>query len=233
MGYCCKTTRVLKGCLDTDWINNWDEKFTAQVAKDMVLVGMYSIHENHYDDRRFKLHYCKAPSTPKPKPTGPKKSTDKGEKFCRRYKAWCSQIVNGGRWAAYMKKNCGESCKKFTSGTNDKGDKVSFEPNDNDLLQLEADHGKPPFKSERLFESNCVKVTDSLESCPLKTSNVNEHSKCDSESKNQTSDDSSLIKAKANSPVALIEHTEKTRDVQSSFVPENNVWAALRKIRES
>merc|ERR1711962_241145 len=125
--YCCKTTRVLKGCLDTDWINNWDEKFTAQVAKDMVLVGMYSIHENYYDDRRFKLHYCKAPSSSQAKGPGPAGSKDKGEAYCKRHKSWCSQIGTDGKWASYMETYCPESCKKFKQGTEDKGcvDKVT------------------------------------------------------------------------------------------------------------
>jgi len=122
--YCCKVKHELKDCLDTDWVNNWDERFTVKVAKGMAMVGMSSIHKNYYDDRRFKLHYCKVPSHTKPKPTKPSTSTDKGEVFCKRYKPWCNQISKGGRWSAYMKKYCGESCKKFQSGTSDKGDKV-------------------------------------------------------------------------------------------------------------
>jgi hypothetical protein len=44
------TTPVL-----SDWVNNWDGEFTwGDDSK--VFVGMYSVHDNHKEDRRFKFY---------------------------------------------------------------------------------------------------------------------------------------------------------------------------------
>merc|ERR550539_37110 len=44
------TTAVL-----SDWVNNWDGEFTwGDDSK--VFVGMYSVHDNGKEDRRFKFH---------------------------------------------------------------------------------------------------------------------------------------------------------------------------------
>ncbi|XP_067663464.1 uncharacterized protein [Haliotis asinina] len=57
--YCCSVRhRHLVHCGTTDYLNWWDKKLTFRVPAAHFLKGVYSIHHNHYEDRRWKFQTC-------------------------------------------------------------------------------------------------------------------------------------------------------------------------------
>lgn len=58
---CCSVTGyTLRNCLTTPYVNDWDAMFTYNVQTGHHLIGIQSIHHNHYEDRRFRFTVCQA-----------------------------------------------------------------------------------------------------------------------------------------------------------------------------
>jgi len=43
----------------TSYVNEFDKKFTFECPNDKLISGIYSVHDNYYDDRRFKFQCCR------------------------------------------------------------------------------------------------------------------------------------------------------------------------------
>ena len=61
-----KVDLELYECKNTGYINGWDAKmnFNFDNPSNTVIVGVYSVHDNHREDRRFKLRHCKIRKKP-------------------------------------------------------------------------------------------------------------------------------------------------------------------------
>jgi len=58
--YCCQPVEKLHGCRHTEFINDYDEEMNYQIDNELwVIHGVYSIHDDHHEDRRWKLKICK------------------------------------------------------------------------------------------------------------------------------------------------------------------------------
>jgi len=51
---CCRTNKMLRDMGLTGYLNNWDGVLDFTCADDEVLIGVYSVHDNHREDRRWK-----------------------------------------------------------------------------------------------------------------------------------------------------------------------------------
>jgi len=52
---CCRVTNAqLQDMGLTSYLNNWDGELDFTCADDEVLIGLYSVHSNHHEDRRWK-----------------------------------------------------------------------------------------------------------------------------------------------------------------------------------
>lgn len=57
--YCCGAAgKYPKNCHLTDFVNSWDEYFSFRVGGNQVITGVYSIHHNGAEDRRFRFIRC-------------------------------------------------------------------------------------------------------------------------------------------------------------------------------
>ena len=45
-------------CGWTIFLNDWDEKLDIQLDSRQYIAGMYSYHNDRYEDRRWKLYVC-------------------------------------------------------------------------------------------------------------------------------------------------------------------------------
>ena len=45
-------------CFETNWVNNYDG-WMHHERGDAGIVGFYSVHNSHREDRMFKFRYCK------------------------------------------------------------------------------------------------------------------------------------------------------------------------------
>ncbi|XP_076444205.1 hemagglutinin/amebocyte aggregation factor-like isoform X2 [Babylonia areolata] len=52
---------AVTNCQTTNYVNEWDQTFTFQCPGEGFVTGMDSVHNNHYEDRRFKFHCCEFP----------------------------------------------------------------------------------------------------------------------------------------------------------------------------
>ncbi|XP_046340157.1 hemagglutinin/amebocyte aggregation factor-like [Haliotis rufescens] len=52
------TSTNMSNCEWTDYENDFDQPLTFQCASDGIIAGISSIHDNHYEDRRFKFYCC-------------------------------------------------------------------------------------------------------------------------------------------------------------------------------
>merc|ERR1719334_3060394 len=55
----------LFGCGLTNYVNNWDARMDYTVASTRVINGFYSVHNNHREDRLWKVYHCGACTTKK------------------------------------------------------------------------------------------------------------------------------------------------------------------------
>ncbi|XP_046382093.2 hemagglutinin/amebocyte aggregation factor-like [Haliotis rufescens] len=56
---CCSLRgRHLVRCAKTGYVNTWDERFTFRMPAAHFLKGVFSIHHNHFEDRRWKFETC-------------------------------------------------------------------------------------------------------------------------------------------------------------------------------
>ncbi|KAL8591017.1 hypothetical protein ACOMHN_021782 [Nucella lapillus] len=52
---------ISRNCSWTGYVNAFDQPLTFQCPADGFITGMDSVHDNHYEDRRFKFQCCQAP----------------------------------------------------------------------------------------------------------------------------------------------------------------------------
>ena len=45
----------------SDFVNDWDQPVTYQCPNDGFLTGIKSVHNNQFEDRRFKYQCCEVP----------------------------------------------------------------------------------------------------------------------------------------------------------------------------
>jgi len=63
---CCKVTNVhLKDMGFTNYLNNWDGKLDYKCGHNEVLTGLYSVHSNSHEDRRWKVSCARLVPIPK------------------------------------------------------------------------------------------------------------------------------------------------------------------------
>merc|ERR1712062_247963 len=53
----------LSGCSLTGYVNNWDGSMDYSVSSTRVINGFYSYHNNHKEDRRWRVYYCNVCTT--------------------------------------------------------------------------------------------------------------------------------------------------------------------------
>ncbi|XP_052227321.1 hemagglutinin/amebocyte aggregation factor-like [Dreissena polymorpha] len=57
--YCCRMPgKSLTQCTLTDWTNNYDGYQNYHVPNGYAMYGVYSVHSNYYEDRRFRYRIC-------------------------------------------------------------------------------------------------------------------------------------------------------------------------------
>ena len=64
---CRKVADKLRGqpsCSTTDYVNNFDEEMSFSCGSNKYIQGVYSYHNNHYEDRRWKFTCCSIPDHP-------------------------------------------------------------------------------------------------------------------------------------------------------------------------
>ncbi|XP_045162366.2 dermatopontin-like [Mercenaria mercenaria] len=58
--HCCELAGIhLFDCKLTDWTNDWDHHQDYSLPAGYVMRGVFSIHDNSYEDRRYKYEICK------------------------------------------------------------------------------------------------------------------------------------------------------------------------------
>ncbi|XP_050397171.1 millepora cytotoxin-1 [Patella vulgata] len=58
---CCDVIKPPASCLWTKFENSYDGRLDYTIAANRYLNGIYSVHNNHYEDRRFKFNECDLP----------------------------------------------------------------------------------------------------------------------------------------------------------------------------
>ena len=57
-------TRQNKTVCTSDYVNEWDQPVTYQCPNDGFITGIDSVHDNRYEDRRFKYQCCEVAGRP-------------------------------------------------------------------------------------------------------------------------------------------------------------------------
>ena len=55
---CCNQATPLHACAWTGYINDWDGWMDHKIAVNQVITGIYSVHDNGREDRRYKFYVC-------------------------------------------------------------------------------------------------------------------------------------------------------------------------------
>lgn len=56
---CCRVAyKTTKNCYNTEFVNDWDSPMNFNVPPGRVIKGVYSVHDNSKEDRRWKINLC-------------------------------------------------------------------------------------------------------------------------------------------------------------------------------
>ncbi|CAG5115562.1 unnamed protein product [Candidula unifasciata] len=60
----CRTAYTTTSCFWTEFLNLWDQTLDYNCPGDNYINGIYSVHDNYYEDRRFSVKCCAAGHRP-------------------------------------------------------------------------------------------------------------------------------------------------------------------------
>ena len=55
----CRDGLVSDDCNMTDYVNDFEGKLSWDQGPIAIITGLYSIHDNDFEDRKWKIRYCK------------------------------------------------------------------------------------------------------------------------------------------------------------------------------